>query len=241
VKSEHDAISGFEVAGSLLLNEGNRGLRVVEDEETFRRYRPESKLGTKGRRTRKALLDAAYSVFAENGYGGATVAAIAECAGVSVGTFYQYFSDRSEIMAALVRQAVEESFLSEDIRWSVSDGRIGLNALLYRFVCYYAKHARLWQVWEEVIHVDDILATLRRELGELLTGGLARSIAKAQSKGFARTDMEPDTMAKALAAMADQYCYLMFAFDPPVPRPSIEDVSATLASLWASALELKDC
>ncbi len=57
-------------------------------------------------RTRQQLLDAALDVLAEHGEG-FSVVDIAARAGVSHGTFYNYFADRDELVAALVPVLVE--------------------------------------------------------------------------------------------------------------------------------------
>lgn len=58
-------------------------------------------------RTRQTLLDAALRVLAENGEG-FSLTEVAARAGVSHGTFYNYFRDRDELMDALVLYSVEE-------------------------------------------------------------------------------------------------------------------------------------
>ena len=50
----------------------------------------------------EALLDAATRVLIEDGYEAATTNRIAEVAGVSIGSLYQYFPNRDAIVAALV-------------------------------------------------------------------------------------------------------------------------------------------
>ncbi len=57
-------------------------------------------------RTRQALLDAALEVLAERGEG-FSVADVAGRAGVSHGTFYNYFRDRDELLDTLVSHTVE--------------------------------------------------------------------------------------------------------------------------------------
>lgn len=57
-------------------------------------------------RTRQTLLDAALHVLAESGEG-FSLTEVATRAGVSHGTFYNYFEDREELMAALVPYSVE--------------------------------------------------------------------------------------------------------------------------------------
>lgn len=58
-------------------------------------------------RTRRSLLDAAVSVLAERGEG-FSIADVATAAGVSHGTFYNYFADRDQLLDALVAHTVEE-------------------------------------------------------------------------------------------------------------------------------------
>jgi AcrR family transcriptional regulator len=53
-------------------------------------------------RTRRALLDAARRVFAERGYGPASVEEIARTAGVSVGSVYVHFASKEALFTALV-------------------------------------------------------------------------------------------------------------------------------------------
>ena len=50
---------------------------------------------------RKQLLDAARKIFREKGYEGATVAEIAEEAGLAKGTFYFYYPSKVAIAVAL--------------------------------------------------------------------------------------------------------------------------------------------
>ena len=51
--------------------------------------------------SRDAILASALDLFAERGYGGVRVEDVAKAAGVSRTTFYNHFSEREEILAAL--------------------------------------------------------------------------------------------------------------------------------------------
>ena len=55
----------------------------------------------RSRRTVSKILDAAARVFAETGYAGATTNRIAEEAGVSVGSLYQFFPHKAALLHAL--------------------------------------------------------------------------------------------------------------------------------------------
>ena len=58
-------------------------------------------LTRKGRHTRSSLLEAALDVFRQQGYYGASVAEISRRAGLSQGSFYQYFQNKEQIFLEL--------------------------------------------------------------------------------------------------------------------------------------------
>ena len=59
--------------------------------------------------TVEAILQAAAQVFERHGYAAGTTNRIAERAGVSIGTLYQYFSNKDAILVALVHRHLAES------------------------------------------------------------------------------------------------------------------------------------
>jgi AcrR family transcriptional regulator len=58
--------------------------------------------------TVEAILTAAAQVLIDQGYEGATTARIAERAGVSIGSLYQYFPNKEALVAALIEHHAEE-------------------------------------------------------------------------------------------------------------------------------------
>lgn len=59
-------------------------------------------------KTRRKLLKAALEVFSEYGVDAATIDDITQRADLGKGTFYRHFSDKSEITACLVEQAIDK-------------------------------------------------------------------------------------------------------------------------------------
>lgn len=59
----------------------------------------------KGERTRRRILDVALGMFAERGYDGTTMRAIAAEAGVSVGNAYYYFKSKEHLIQGFYEQA----------------------------------------------------------------------------------------------------------------------------------------
>ena len=60
-----------------------------------------------GIQTRTQLLDAAESLFLSHGYGGASVDAILERAGLSKGAFFHHFTSKAELAHALIERSAE--------------------------------------------------------------------------------------------------------------------------------------
>ena len=69
--------------------------------------------------TRQRLLEAAAEVFAEQGYAGAGIDAIASRAGVTGGALYRHFASKAELLLEVVAQAVHALPLAE--RLAASD------------------------------------------------------------------------------------------------------------------------
>ncbi|MBK7578773.1 MAG: TetR/AcrR family transcriptional regulator [Myxococcales bacterium] len=66
----------------------------------------------RARDTRQRLLEAAELAFTQRGYDETQTPDIAERAGVAVGTFYRYFSDKRQAFVELVEQHLERSYQS---------------------------------------------------------------------------------------------------------------------------------
>src|SRR3954463_14689410 len=58
---------------------------------------------------RTAILDAAREVFADLGYGAATVRDIVRRTDLATGTFYNYFPDRGAVSRALLSESAEQT------------------------------------------------------------------------------------------------------------------------------------
>ncbi|MCW2665450.1 MAG: TetR/AcrR family transcriptional regulator [Frankiales bacterium] len=198
-------------------------------------------IGARGARTRQRLLDAAGEVFAEHGYQASTIAMISDRAQVSLGTFYQYFRDRSDVINALVTSYAGRLLDDEaGLAWDVHDGRPGLRRLLRGYARAYAGTAGFSKVWEEVTQTDPEFAEVRRTLTRLIEGQLAGQIAAGDAAGLLRAPADPGLVARALAAMTDRFCYLTYVVDPSDPPLAPEQAADVLTALWVSTLQLVD-
>lgn len=198
-------------------------------------------IGARGARTRQRLLDAAGEVFAEHGYQASTIAMISDRAQVSLGTFYQYFRDRSDVINALVTTYAGRLLDDEaGLAWDVRDGRPGLRRLLRGYVRAYAGTAGFSKVWEEVTQTDPEFAELRRTLTRMIEEQLAGQLLAGSQAGLLRAPADPGLVARALAAMTDRFCYLTYVVDPADPPLSPDAAADALTELWVATLQLAD-
>jgi AcrR family transcriptional regulator len=73
------------------------------------RLRPRKRpVQTRSQRTVDAVMKAAAQVFASRGYAGGTTNHIAERAGVSIGTLYEYFPNKDALLVALMEKHIRE-------------------------------------------------------------------------------------------------------------------------------------
>lgn len=90
---------------------------------------------TRSRATVDAILAGAAQVLSANGYAAATTDRIAERAGVSIGSLYQYFPNKDAVLVALAEQHIDAGFAL--VRGLVAEAlreRLGIDALLRRFI-----------------------------------------------------------------------------------------------------------
>lgn len=104
-----------------------------------KRPRRQAKQG-RARETVDVVLVAAARVLNERGYAAATTNRIAEAAGVSVGTIYEYFANKEEVFEALIRRELD--YLVSAIGAQPLDGDEPVNVKLTRILVAAASAMR---------------------------------------------------------------------------------------------------
>jgi AcrR family transcriptional regulator len=99
---------------------------------------------------RNAILDAGEAVFAERGFHGARIQDIAERARIAVGTVYNHFAQKDDVLSALLEERTEE--LLEELRARDDDPsafRDRLEAQVARMLAYVEKHRAFFAIANE--------------------------------------------------------------------------------------------
>lgn len=84
-------------------------LTKYEDALTFRQVERRTPTQERAKRRYVAILDAAAEVFSEVGFEAATIDEIAARADTSVGSIYQFFSNKNGLFHAIAKQCLDES------------------------------------------------------------------------------------------------------------------------------------
>jgi AcrR family transcriptional regulator len=188
----------------------------------------------RGEETRNALLAAASTLFARDGYHETSVPDIVQAAGVGHGTFYEYFRSRREILLELTRQAADNE--SRLPRLKSRDLGDRIRAEIFWYLSDHVEHLELSKVWHEASNFDPEIAETRQRERARRIGRVRRGIEAAG----VREDIDRDIAAAALTAMLEEFAQRWFV-EGDGPGRSAQDVvaaSETLAALWLAAVGL---
>jgi len=186
---------------------------------------------TKGEETRKAILAAAATLFAEHGYHATTVPDIVQEAGVGHGTFYEYFRSRRDILLALADEANDRQRRPQ-LRSQTLVERIGTEVRWY--LTDHVEHLTLSKVWHEAAYFDEEIADARRRERRRRV----RRVRKGIEAAGLRDDIDPAVAATALNAMLEEFARRWFV-EGDGPGTSDDDVamaSETLTTMWLAVL-----
>lgn len=109
----------------------------------------------RGRRTRRALLDAAAAEFGEKGFHNASISGITARAGVALGSFYTYFDSKDALFRALVRDM--SARVKDHVAPAMSGATDQLAAEregLRSFLEFVRLHKEIYRIVDEAEFVD---------------------------------------------------------------------------------------
>lgn len=109
----------------------------------------------RGRKTLRAILDAAAAEFGEKGFHEGSISGITGRAGVALGSFYTYFDSKEEVFKALVRDmsAQVRDHVGPRVQQAADEldaERIGLES----FLSFVRTHKEIYRIIDEAEFVD---------------------------------------------------------------------------------------
>lgn len=154
---------------------------------------------------RNAILDAVTRVYTAKGYHAATIADVAEEAGLGKGTLYLYFKNKEAMTTALVERhfaSIEETYMSAPLPDSLDAFIKELSAT----VSIPDEHARFIRVFFEVFGPSFASEAFTKNIAdffERMGAHYAKAITHLQAAGEVREGIDAVLFGRALASLID--------------------------------------
>lgn len=193
---------------------------------------PRTPRTARGRKTQRALLDAAAAEFGEKGFHESSVVSITSRAGVALGSFYTYFESKDALFRALVedlsgrvREAVSPAVTRDALGSVTTEGDA-----LVAFLAFVREHKELYRIIDEAEFVTP------DAWREHYVGTAARILDRLRVAEQAGQTSVPIDEIHAWALMG-MNVFLGLRFGVMDPGRPVEDVAAIANALVRHGLE----
>jgi AcrR family transcriptional regulator len=186
----------------------------------------------RSRRTREKIIEAAIQLFEERGFEKTTSNDIAAAAGVSIGSFYAYFTDKRKLLLLIFEQLVSErldavfsNFPEEDLLGC--NGRQCIRDSVERVFQNKAVTPGLNRILHEMAEKDPDINAIRKDFIHRSVHHLGALLEKAREAGRLQSVEVPVAAAiiiHAVDAIAMQ-CVLIDQLGPAQWAPFIDGVT----------------
>jgi AcrR family transcriptional regulator len=183
-------------------------------------------LRSQGKRTMRKLLDAAMVAFDARGYHATRVNDVVEIAKTSHGTFYLYFSNKEDLLRALVSEAAAEAQqlyaalntspeLGGTPQWDDVRGWVAA------FSTLWIRYAALFRAWTDLATIDPDLIEVLRQTFTVISDALTVQIGPDSSGHI----VDPTAAGMAVLAMLDRFHYLREFVGQPIDDVAIDTLT----------------
>jgi AcrR family transcriptional regulator len=154
--------------------------------------------------TKRKILDAATSAFADRGPDGTTIERIAKAAGVNKERVYNYFGGKTELFARVLREQLATAAHDVPLDSTSADDIAEYAGRLYDYHRQHPELARLLQ-WEALAFTGEVPEEqARREY----YGHKSSALAAGQSAGTITSTVAPDLLHFLLLSLAGYWAAL---------------------------------
>jgi AcrR family transcriptional regulator len=193
---------------------------------------------TKGARTEAAFRAAAHKEFASRGYLSTKVEDIANTAGRSSASFYNYFEDKAAVLTALAREFHEDtrSQISVPFHHGVEPRDATRQAITIFWETYRDRPGALSGVFQASM-VDPVFLQSWREIRASAVDFITQGILHAQKDGYC-PGIDARMTASALSSMLEHFCYVWLAQGGDGSGTELDEQVAidTLFNIWYNAI-----
>ncbi len=193
--------------------------------------------------TREQVLDAAEQVFRQRGVGHASLAEVADAAGVTRGAIYHHFASKAELFEAMLARAEMPIDMAFDAtRLPVADPLAMVRDMAVKALQHLASSDRVRNIFEVAFlrceYTDELAPVEQRHLHErsqclaLSNGLLEQAVARGQLPAATDTRMASQMLYGFIGGLMRDWVQAPGAFDMNAAAPQAVDLF--LAGLKAS-------
>jgi AcrR family transcriptional regulator len=177
------------------------------------------------------IIEAAAALFRQSGYEGAKIEAIAAEAEVSVGTIYNYYRNKGDILVAIVSMEVNEVLNAGS--GIVAEPPRDVGGALDTLIGIYIEHSLNYlskEMWRQAMAIstqqpDSPFGRNYTELDRALTDQICALIAKLQERGLVRRGVD----ARSLGELVFNNMNMMFIEFVKRDEATIAEVCAAIS------------
>ena len=167
-----------------------------------------SVIATKAKSTDKyeRILEAAITVFAEQGFHQATISQIARKAGVADGTIYLYFKNKDDIMVNFFDQRTKRAFsrFREAVE-DAGDAREKLTVLIRTHLNEFQLNRDMAVVYQSETHRNNrSCETQIREMSKMYLDIVSEIVEQGQQEGLVRKDLYLGLVKRFIIGAVDE-------------------------------------
>jgi AcrR family transcriptional regulator len=166
----------------------------------------------------EALLETVRRVFAEKGFGRASMQDLARAAEMSAGNFYRYFPSKDAIIETMVRRELLEIEKQFEHVMVADDPLSMLRALLHDQLNDYDRHD--CAIWVEVLasaHRQEAISALYQDMMRAINGYLVRAFARACDMPIAESEARFSALAEMIFMLVQGVKLSRLRHDGPIP------------------------
>lgn len=190
----------------------------------------------RSRAQRDRILDGAVQVFADQGYGPATVDAVCRACGLSKGAVYTYFASKEALFLAASDRVFEHRYGVLVEHRDAQPAATGIDALVEGFTGTLLRtdgsFLRLWVEGFLLASSVPALADLKRSYHQRFGALLTQTLVAAQTAGTLDAGLDAEAVAQLVMALADG---LMLYTLVPGLGPDADQVHRLLAAVGAGS------
>jgi AcrR family transcriptional regulator len=167
---------------------------------------------------RARLKTAGLALFGERGYENTSIDEIARRAKLAVGSFYQHFRSKRQLLLALTDELLEKLSQLNLQPQAATDVRAGLRGLLSRAFSHDLHYLGAYRAWQEAALSDPSLVKKQKEIHKWTTGRVLRVFRFFQTLPGARQGVDIPGLASAM----DTFFWSLLAQAGQLPNAELD-------------------